>query len=164
MSNVTYASTMRVCRSMTRVLIIGFGNPLRSDDGLGWLAAKELSGEFAEGVQIVAVHQLLPEMTELVSHAERVLFIDAARHGVPGEIRVVEVGEPEPSGTQSHELTPATVLKLAADLYGKRPASQLLTVTGENFETGDTLTPRIAAALVDVLKRAREWVHSAQST
>ena len=31
---------------MARLLIIGYGNPLRGDDGLGWRAAEDLAREF----------------------------------------------------------------------------------------------------------------------
>lgn len=149
---------------MPRLLVIGFGNPLRSDDAAGWLAARELSLEDVEEVRVVAAHQLLPEAAEMVSNAERVLFIDAARHGNPGEIVCDDVAAPRHEGMQSHELSPAMVLKLAEELYGKRPRAQLLTIAGANFETGETLSPQVATRFPELLKAAREWVQKALST
>jgi hydrogenase maturation protease len=63
---------------MPRILIIGYGNPLKSDDGLGWHAAQELSRELTPpGVKVIRAHQLTPELAEEASTAELVLFIDA---------------------------------------------------------------------------------------
>ena len=61
---------------MPRVLIVGFGNPLRSDDGLGWHAAQELSQEVsAPEVKVIGAHQLTPELAEEASAAELVLLL-----------------------------------------------------------------------------------------
>jgi len=39
-----------------------------------------------DDVRIVATHQLTPERAELVSGAERILFIDQARRRAPGTV------------------------------------------------------------------------------
>src|SRR5579863_2441204 len=63
---------------MSRTLIIGIGNPLRGDDGLGWRAVESLRQIASlQEVETVTCHQLTPEMAESVSRAERVVFIDA---------------------------------------------------------------------------------------
>jgi hydrogenase maturation protease len=77
---------------MARVLIIGFGNPLRGDDGFGWHAAQRLCERLGSpDVQVIACHQLTPELAEDIGAAERVLFIDAARDLPSGEIRCAPV-------------------------------------------------------------------------
>lgn len=65
---------------MERMLIVGYGNRLRSDDGLGVLAAEQLlrAGP-VEGTEILACRQLTPEFAESISQVETVLFIDASR-------------------------------------------------------------------------------------
>ena len=48
---------------MRRVLIIGYGNPLRADDGVGWQAARRLAElRQDEFVETLALHQLTPEL------------------------------------------------------------------------------------------------------
>jgi hypothetical protein len=50
-----------------RVLIIGYGNPLRTDDGLGWRAAYRLAASLKDApVEALAVHQLTPELGEAI--------------------------------------------------------------------------------------------------
>jgi hydrogenase maturation protease len=64
---------------MTRALIIGYGCPLRGDDAFGWHAAHrllKLAGN--DSVQVLATHQLTPELAEPISHADLVIFIDAS--------------------------------------------------------------------------------------
>src|ERR1700686_2681571 len=71
-----------------RQLIIGIGNPLRSDDGLGWAVAEQLTIEGDTGCDIQAVHQLTPELAQKMALASLVVLIDASREGEPGELRV----------------------------------------------------------------------------
>ena len=62
-----------------RTLIIGYGNPLRGDDGVGWEVASRLAATIPEeAAHIMTVHQLTPELAESVSEAELVIFIDAS--------------------------------------------------------------------------------------
>lgn len=131
-----------------RTLIIGIGNPLRGDDGLGWDVASELSSELLrDDVQVLATHQLTPELSDLVSRAERVLFIDAARCGEPGTLkchRVLPVARP---ARHSHALSPATLLSMAERLYGCCPVAYLLTIAGYSFDTGEPLSAAVSNAL-----------------
>ena len=73
---------------MPRVLIIAYGNPLRSDDGVGWIVAEELRRRLASPeVEVLQLQQLLPEVAESVSRAETVIFVDASCDGEPGGMR-----------------------------------------------------------------------------
>jgi len=148
---------------MIRILIVGIGNPLRSDDGLGWHVARELLHELARGlanddVQVVATQQLMPEISDRASRAELVLFIDAARSGNPGTLKCEQIAPAAPASRHSHDLTPAGILKLAQELYGRCPAAYLLTVAGESFVTGDTLSATVAAAIPALNAKIRDFI------
>lgn len=137
-----------------RVLIIGYGNPLRGDDGLGWQAARRLVGEVRDGVEVVACHQLMPELAEPLSRAHRAVFIDAAAPGgSPGSI-VMSVVQPRPAapGAFSHHLDPSGLLELARSLYGNAPPAELITVSGQQFDFGEQLSPPVQAALENVVR------------
>lgn len=132
---------------MFKILILGIGNPLRSDDGVGWWLATELSREMLrDDVHVIATQQLMPEISELASRAERVLFIDATASGEPGTLEFKQI-EPGCLSRHSHELSPAGVLRLAQNLYGRCPTACLLAIAGESFTTGDGLSAKVAAAL-----------------
>lgn len=142
---------------MAKAIIIGFGNPLRGDDGLGQRAAEELEEEFAGAdVEVRSCHQLTPEIAEPVSRAEVAVFIDAAEDQPPGEFRCRRL---EPSARTptsfAHALDPEAVLAVAHALYGHCPDAALLSVGGERFEHGEGLSPAVQEAIPAVLDMAR---------
>src|SRR5689334_1186022 len=68
--------------------IIGIGNPLRSDDGLGWAVTEHLSRDCRAGYEVQTVHQLTPELAQSMATASLVVMIDASREGKPGEMSI----------------------------------------------------------------------------
>ena len=134
---------------MPDTLIIGYGNPLRGDDGFGWHAAMRLRELIHdEGIEILAVHQLTPELMDPISRARRVIFIDAAIGEEPGKLTVAPLetaGGPVPAFT--HFATPAALLEGARSLYGAKPEAWLITVVGLDFELGEELSEPVRVAL-----------------
>jgi hydrogenase maturation protease len=143
-----------------RILVIGFGNPYRGDDGFGILAAEqfEASNHHPE-VQVEAAQELRPEFAELISRADLVLFLDASHKGVPGDIEMQPLAPLSgTASTFSHDLTPSGLLAAAQVLYGRCPKATMITVAGQDFEFGTQLSPCVRAALPGVLERLREIV------
>ncbi len=134
---------------MAQVLIVGYGNPLRSDDGVGWLAAERLAATLhSPEVEIRTGHQLTPELAEDASRARLAVFIDAACHNRWGEIASRSI-EPDrsPSELFTHRLTPEVLLGLTERLYGACPEGVLYSVGGASFEHGDVLSPEVRTVL-----------------
>lgn len=153
---------------MPRVLIVAYGNPLRSDDGIAWQAAESLQGKFSpDEVEITCLQQLGPELAETASRSECVIFVDAASgSGAPGEAQVREFSRENTAMEASrfcHALPPSAILGLAAQLYGSRPRAFSATLTGEKFEHGELLSPVVAAALPTLVARIEELVQSCLS-
>lgn len=144
---------------MPRVLIVAYGNPLRSDDGVAWRAADALEGKLASvDVEILRLHQLAPELAERVSRSEWIVFIDAASEPsrLPGEIRVEEIRSEVDRNDETrftHVLSPQTVLALAAGLYHTKPKALLVTLTGDNFDHGEVLSSAASTALPVLIDR-----------
>ena len=146
---------------MPDTLIIGYGNPLRGDDGFGWHAALRLRDLIHDaGIEILAVHQLTPELMEPVSRARRVIFIDAAVGEEPGKMTVTTLettGGAAPAFT--HFATPAALLVGARSLYGAKPEGLLITVVGLDFELGEELSEPVRRALESLVgRRIRELI------
>ena len=57
-------------------LVIGIGNTLRGDDGVGWWLAQRAE-RWRPAVQVRVVQQLTPELAAELAPVNRVLFIDA---------------------------------------------------------------------------------------
>lgn len=144
-----------------RILVYGFGNPGRLDDGLGPALAAELERHALPGVTIDADYQLTVEDAAAVREHELVVFVDAALVGSePFAVSVVSPREQE-LGFSSHSIDPAGVLSLARDLFGTTPPTYLVAIRGYEFDSfGERLSPgaqhNLRAAgdfLLDVLRR-----------
>lgn len=141
---------------LTPVLVIGYGNGLRADDGVGPEAARRLAAEERPGVVVIAAHQLLPEHAEALSAAQRAIFVDATAVGEPGRIETRGL-QPDPGADAGrlHEVSPQTLLALAQGLYGRAPTATLLTVCGYSFAHSETLSPPMQARLPAVERALR---------
>jgi hydrogenase maturation protease len=147
---------------MGKVLIIGYGNPLRSDDGFGWHASRMIAQELAgHNAEVITCHQLTPELAEPLSQSSRAVFIDADAEGEPGEIHWREVRpQAEACSALTHTCSPAGLLSSAARLYGRCPQAVAVTVSAQSFAFGDSLSPVVAAALPKVVERVLQFACS----
>jgi len=147
---------------MPQVLILAYGNPLRSDDGVAWRAAEALQQKLrGSEVEVRCLQQLGPELAESVSRAAAVVFLDASSEGEPGSVRC------EPLRTEraevnrfGHAFSPAAVMSLAARLYGASPPAFCATVTGQDFSHGESFSPVVEAALPALIGGIEELVRS----
>ena len=145
---------------------------MRSDDGVAWHAADQLQHKFAGSkiaaeVEILRCHQLAPELAEAVSHSDVVIFLDAASAnagGQPGELRCEEILLPAGKTSFSHHLSPNAVLALSHQLYSSSPRAYALTLTGECFDHGESLSPAVEAALPEWIARTEALVRQLLSS
>lgn len=144
----------------TRVLVIGYGNTLRGDDGVGRIVAEQLAEVIqSEQVDVLSCHQLTVELAEEISQAHIVILIDAAVGDTPGAIACEEV---LPSTTQPtallHYMEPGVLLASTHGLYGTCPTMFLWTVVGESFEYGEQCSPSVQQVIPDLLQRLVPFV------
>ena len=152
-------------RTDGRLLIIGYGNPLRSDDGVGWLIAKNLANVIGGSATVLAVHQLTPDLAKAISEADLVIFIDACYEGAPGTWQCETIrGALAPSQTFAHYLTPETLLIYVRAVYNVEPAALLVSVAGGSFEYGQNLSPSVAATVPDIVSTLYEWWRASART
>jgi hydrogenase maturation protease len=143
---------------MHGILIIAYGNPLRCDDGLAWHVAEKLERQhWSSEIEIIACHQLTPELALPVSQSTGVLFIDAARVGVPGEIRAEPLQAQPVAPAFTHAVSPAALLNLARELYGKCAEGFTISVGGECFDHGETLSPKVEESVPRVVALVRAF-------
>ncbi|MBB5021658.1 hydrogenase maturation protease [Desulfurispira natronophila] len=120
-------------------LIIGYGNLLRGDDGLGCLLARRLASYLPpDRAHVIATHQLTPELAlEMAEpHIHRVLFMDARRN--QSSILTYDELSADPGvGSPGHQLQPSALLGITATLYDRADLrGWLLGLRGINFELG----------------------------
>jgi len=144
------------------VVVVGYGNTLRTDDGLGWYAADRLAGDpRLTGVTVLQRHQLMPELALDISAAALVVLVDAS-HALPaGAFTVTQVeGASDATTTWSHHLDPPSVVALAHELYGRAADVFLVCCGVESCEMGDRLSPAVEAALPQVVDAVVEVIAS----
>jgi hydrogenase maturation protease len=132
-------------------LVIGYGNPLRGDDGVGWHVAATLEARREDlTVEVITCQQLVPELAERISLAKNVYFVDANRAGVPGEWRCEPIRVENAAHALAHFASPSALLAMAQKLFGAAPTAHLFTVCGASFELGEELSAVVAAAIPSV--------------
>jgi hydrogenase maturation protease len=144
-------------------LVVGYGNALRTDDGLGWHAARLLAGDpRLDGVDVLQRHQLTPELALDVSTAALVVLVDATRHCPPGTFTMYRVERADDAATiWSHQLSPSSLVALAYELYRRVPDVFVVSCGVESLEIGDGLSPPVEAALPRVVDAVAEFIASA---
>jgi hydrogenase maturation protease len=136
--------------------VVGLGNELLSDEGLGVHVARALKArrsELAGTVAVLDAGTALLEVLGEIAGAERVVLVDAVRAGgAPGTVyRGADVGAalaaPASAGAMSlHEFGVGETLQAAARA-GLLPARvDLVGAEPERFDPGLELSPALAAA------------------
>jgi hydrogenase maturation protease len=162
-----------------RVLIAGFGNPTRGDDGAGWWVAHLLQ-EWWDGealrplpyrsVSIVAGQQPLPEWAPLLAQASLACFIDAVPVA-PGQendltvaLRPLERTTSRHSACRGnrlldgHAVGPEGLLDLSDALYGAQPEAHLVAIPAYELGFSDRLSPATAVAVGQAVALVQQWL------
>jgi hydrogenase maturation protease len=152
-----------------KTLILGCGNTLRKDDGLGVYAALALASlTLPDDVDIRTYQQLSPELSPLLAQMDHAIFIDAALASngeKPGMINK-SVQRPRTSlpGSITHHFDPETLLALAETLYGHAPRATLFSVTAASFDLEEGLSPEVTMALPILIEGIKKYLFSIPQT
>lgn len=134
------------------VLLLGYGNPGRRDDGLGPALAAALEDLHLPGVTIDSDYQLTVEDAATVAGHDVVVFADADVSG-PEPFSFRRIAPGATLTFTSHSASPAGVLALADELFHTRPAAYVLGIRGYEFdEFGEALSERARANLAAAVK------------
>ncbi|MEO8369714.1 MAG: hydrogenase maturation protease [Candidatus Solibacter sp.] len=138
---------------MSHTLVIGYGNPLRGDDGAGYMAAELLRARLQNpAVEIVSEQQLLPEMMQGIAEAKLVIFIDASVSGRTGKFNRIPLRPAPTCGRFTHHASPEALLAGAQALYGHTPEAVHYLIPGRFFEAGQEMTPSVRRAVNDLVE------------
>ena len=150
---------MKPDRQGPRILIVGLGNILLRDDGVGVHAIRELQKNPLPGVMAVEVGTAVLDALHLFEWADRILAIDAMQAGGSAgtlySLRVADV-EDRKSQASLHELNLLAALRFLSN--GKRPPIVILGVEPEIIDYGLALSPKVEAILPLVNHSVKEIV------
>ncbi len=133
------------------ILIIGYGNNLRSDDGVGRYLAEMIDQQQLPLVKTLSVHQLTPELVLEITESKAVIFIDAMIAFPPFEISLQSLEATQDKTRLGHTSNPEQLLSLCKNLYHKFPSAWLLTIPTHNFEFGETFSALTQNAIAPAL-------------
>ncbi len=119
-------------------LVIGYGNELRSDDGIGQRVAKLLQ---SSNVKSIAVHQLTPELAQDLAHTDLSIFVDACLTSYSSQVQIQTLSPKSFNVIAGHTSDPRSLLALTQAIYGYCPPAWWVTIPGVNFELGENLSP-----------------------
>lgn len=157
---------------MKPLLLIGYGNPDREDDGVAWhilreltlklglLAPRSYEEEFPESlfIDFNFYLQLTPEMAEDISVYEYVCFIDAHTGNIPEPVRLIAVESEFQRSPFTHHLTPQSLLSMCETIYEKKPDAALLSVLGHRFLFSRQLSEETAALVPHSVELIWKWI------
>lgn len=148
-----------------RTVVVGYGNTLRSDDGIGPRAAERVARLVGSSGTLVLVRQVLtPDLAGVINGFDRSVFIDASAVEPPGSISERWIWPPSAAlPAMVHSLEVADLLALCQKVYGYAPETVLISVGGHSFELGDALSPEIKRTLRCIVKRTLELAGCARN-
>ncbi|MFL7812946.1 MAG: hydrogenase maturation protease [Anaerolineales bacterium] len=138
-----------------RVLVYGYGNPGRQDDGLGIALVAKLE-EWVEqqgldGVAFESNYQLNIEDAEAISSKDLVIFADASEEEID-DFCFSEVDGRGKLAFTTHAASPGYILKLCQELFEKNPRVLLLHIKGYEWDFKEGISARAKGNLDQAFK------------
>ena len=164
---------------MCKVLIIGYGNRDREDDGVAWHilqgVAKHLGrpapdletgglDQLGQSPDLLFVLQLTPELAELIADYDFVCFVDAHTGDYPEDLRVGSINAGFQTSPFTHHMTPQTCLALAETVYGHAPQGTVISVRGRQFGFSHTLSTQTALLAEEAIEQIDSWLTQLSGT
>ena len=135
-----------------KVLLIGYGNPGRLDDGLGPALSEAISHKNFENVTVDANYLLTVEDAAAVAEHDVVIFADASVNCE--DPFVFQSVTPKVVNTfSSHSIEPEIVLGFAYDLFKAKTKGYTLAIRGHEFdEFGERLSSKAQDNLISAVE------------
>ena len=148
-----------------RTLVLGIGNPILGDDGVGFHIAQELAKEIKDeniDVKDTSIGGL--NLLELIVGYNKVIIIDAimTQDGEAGEVYRLgpeDIGEPAQSTISAHHLNLLTTIKLGKKLFPKKMPGEVIVFAVEIQEVTEfteEMTRKVKEAISKVVNLVLE--------
>lgn len=143
--------------SPQKIVILGVGNLLLSDEGVGVHVASEfMKIELPPEVSVVEGGTDGFRLLNVITEADRLIVVDAVRGGAdPGSIYRFNIEDvsncPASFKTSVHQIGILEVINLS-DLIGKKPHTTIIGVEPKSLEMGMELTPEIKSKMPKIIE------------
>lgn len=144
-----------------KTLVLGYGNTLRGDDGVGYRLAEAVEEWHLAQVEAYPCHQLTPDLAALLAEQERVFFVDAALPQNPHWPLILTRLIPESAHSLTftgHHSTPMDLLIMTQQLYGQSPLAYTLLLPTWAMGYGEELSPIAETGLRQGIRWLKELI------
>lgn len=141
------------------IVVIGCGNPLHCDDGVGQQIVQIVTRWGVPNVEAIAVPQLTPALVSDLEGIDLVIFVDAHASDTT-DVQVSPLVSAHVRSAIPEGCTPAELLTLAQDHYGECPQAWWVTVPGQNFELGKTFSTVAKQGMTEALQQIDDLIQS----
>ena len=142
---------------MTDVIVIGYGNDLRRDDGAGRWVADRLDERDLPGVVVRSVAQLTPELSLEIAGRDAVVFVDADVYATDLTVKAVPPSAPT-ARTMTHHSSPSHLLDMVRAVGDLPDRAHVVSIPATDFAMGLEMTPATQAAAEAAVERVIELV------
>jgi hydrogenase maturation protease len=142
------------------ILVVGYGNDLRGDDAAGQRAAAEVGAWCLPGVQVLALHQLTPEVADSLAASARAIFLDAHPVADGSAVRVRRLRAAIGVSHLAHACDPQALLDLAETAFGHAPEAWWITIPAADFAFGAPLSRLTERGVAEALAAVRPLLES----
>lgn len=161
------------------ILVLGYGNLDRQDDGAAWHVLSQLMQEFGltrptsidvdEYLKEKDIHflfqlQLLPELAYDLDRYDYAVLIDAHTGAIPNEVNLEEVSPDFQASPLTHHLTANSLLSIAQQIHSKYPRSILVSVRGYQFTFSQQLSSKTAELVPIAVAKILKWMNNQKIT
>ncbi len=144
-----------------KILVYGYGNPGRQDDGLGIKLAEEVdqwcTDNHMDHVSTDTNYQLNVEDAAGLANYDLVIFADASRE----KIQSISFDRLFPSSKTEftmHAVAPAFILHLCQEIFNHRPEAYLLQIRGYEWEFMGEMTEGAGRNLFEAVNRVKQFI------
>jgi hydrogenase maturation protease len=141
------------------ICIVGVGNTIRGDDGIGNYICNAIEQMQVPGVNTMLVQQLEAELIEDLLHFDHVLITDASIEGKDADLYKLYPHDESPLSS-SHHLNAAMLAALSEKVYGIKMSLFICAVRGYDFNIGDTISEKAKANCLMAISLILEWIGS----
>lgn len=132
-------------KNTSNILVYGYGNPGREDDGLGnamiemleqWKTEQSLTSLYLD-----ANYQLNIEDATEMQGKDLVIFVDASIDETVEQYKLVPVKPSPKVEFTMHATSPGFIMHLCEQIYGYTPPTWIMHIKGYSWNMKEALTP-----------------------
>ncbi len=132
-------------KNAPNILIYGYGNPGREDDGLGNAMIEKLEQWKTEqafpNLHLDINYQLNIEDATEMQGKDLVIFVDASIDETVEQYKLVPVKPSSKVEFTMHATSPGFIMHLCEQIYGGAPPTWIMHIKGYSWNMKETLTP-----------------------